>query len=154
MNALIKGINTIVRTPFNGINSILKKLKNIKILNVEPFKWLSTINVPQMPLLANGGIVDYGQMFIARERGPEMVGQFGNKTGVVNNEQIVTGITSGVAQANAEQNALLREQNALLSALLSKNMRVSLDGRDLSNAVDNAKKSRGASIFGTEVYSY
>ena len=110
--------------------------------------------MPQIPLLASGGIVDYGQMFIARERGPEMVGQFGSKTGVANNEQIVTGITSGVAQANAEQNALLREQNALLSALLAKNMSVVLDGRELSNSVDNARKSRGASIFGTEVYSY
>ena len=69
---------------------------------------------------AEGGFVDNGQMFIAREAGPEMVGTIGNKTSVANNEQIVSGIAQGVSDANSEQNALLREQNNLLRRLLEK----------------------------------
>lgn len=69
---------------------------------------------------AEGGLVTTGQMFIAREAGPEYVGTMGNHTAVANNEQIVAGISSGVASANAEQNALLREQNNLLTQLLNK----------------------------------
>lgn len=69
---------------------------------------------------ASGGVVTAGQMFIAREAGPEYVGTMGNHTAVANNEQIVTGIASGVASANAEQNALLRQQNSLLTQLLNK----------------------------------
>ena len=69
---------------------------------------------------AKGGFVDNGQMFIAREAGPEMVGTIGNKTSVANNEQIVSGIAQGVSDANSEQNALLREQNNLLRRLLEK----------------------------------
>ena len=51
-------------------------------------------------LRAGGGLVDSGQMFVARENGmPEMVGRFGNTTGVANNEQIQQGIAQGVAIA-------------------------------------------------------
>lgn len=73
---------------------------------------------------AKGGFVDNGQMFIAREAGPEMVGTIGNKTSVANNEQIVSGISQGVSDANSEQNALLREQNNLLRRLLEKDQTV------------------------------
>jgi hypothetical protein len=50
---------------------------------------------------ANGGIPDYGQMFIAREAGPELVGNIGNRTAVVNNDQIVQSVSQGVAGAVA-----------------------------------------------------
>ena len=65
-----------------------------------------------------------GQMFIAREAGAEMVGSIGRKTSVANNDQIVEGIASGVADANFEQNAILREQNSLLRKLLDKDTTV------------------------------
>lgn len=71
---------------------------------------------------ATGGIMTTGQMFIAREAGPEYVGTMGGKTAVANNDQIVSGVASGVASANSEQNALLRQQNALLTQLLNKKL--------------------------------
>ena len=72
-----------------------------------------------------GGIVDAGQLFIAREAGPELVGTMGGNTAVANNDQIVAGIQSGVAQANAEQNELLRQQNSILAKLLQKDLTIS-----------------------------
>ena len=45
---------------------------------------------------ASGGYPDTGQLFIARESGPEMVGQIGGRTAVANNSQIVDGVSSGV----------------------------------------------------------
>lgn len=45
---------------------------------------------------ATGGFPDEGQMFIAREAGPEMVGTIGGRTAVANNDQIVEGIRAGV----------------------------------------------------------
>lgn len=54
-----------------------------------------------LPYLAGGGMVNAGQIFIARESGPEIVGQYGNKTGVMNNQQIVDSVSRGVAQAIA-----------------------------------------------------
>lgn len=120
VNGIITGLNKVISIPFNGINSALKTIKNIEIVGIKPFGGLKTINVPQIPLLAEGGFPSTGQMFIAREAGPEMVGTIGNKSAVVNNEQIIAGISEGVADANSEQNALLREQNNLLRKLLEK----------------------------------
>jgi hypothetical protein len=49
--------------------------------------------------LADGGILENGEMFIAREAGPEMVGSIGNRTAVANNDQIVESVSRGVYQA-------------------------------------------------------
>lgn len=49
---------------------------------------------------ASGGLVSSGEFFMARENGiPEFVGSFGSRTGVANNEQIVSGIAGGVESA-------------------------------------------------------
>ena len=54
---------------------------------------------------ANGGFPDMGEMFIAREAGPELVGSIGRKTAVANNDQIVSGIENGVYRAMVAANA-------------------------------------------------
>ena len=48
---------------------------------------------------AQGGFPDFGQMFIAREAGPELVGNIGNRNAVVNNDQLVESVSAGVYQA-------------------------------------------------------
>lgn len=48
---------------------------------------------------AKGGLPDAGEMFVARESGPEMVGRIGNKNAVANNNQIVDAIRAGVFEA-------------------------------------------------------
>ena len=50
-----------------------------------------------IPKLAGGGIVSNGQMFIANERGPELLGRYGKRTAVMNNDQIVGSVSDGVA---------------------------------------------------------
>ena len=105
VNGIIKGINKVVSIPFNAINDVLKTVRDAEFLGIQPFKNLRTINVPQIPLLAQGGIVDAGQMFIAREAGPELVGSIGRKTAVANNDQIVSGIEAGVYRAMVAANS-------------------------------------------------
>ena len=53
-----------------------------------------------VPEEAEGGFVNAGQLFIAREAGPELVGTMGGRTAVANNDQIVAGIEQGVENAN------------------------------------------------------
>lgn len=124
VNGIIGGLNSAIAVPFNGINSALRTIKNINILGLTPFSGLRTISVPSIPYLADGGMVNAGQMFVAREAGPELVGTIGNRTAVVNNDQIVASVSQGVYEANSEQNALLREQNNLLRKLLEKDTNV------------------------------
>ena len=99
VNGLIKGLNNTISIPFNGINNALWTIKNIKILGLTPFANLRTISVPSIPYLAEGGVVAAGQMFVANEAGPELVGNVGRKTTVMNNDQIVDSVSRGVYQA-------------------------------------------------------
>ena len=48
---------------------------------------------------ASGGFPENGEMFVAREAGPEMVGRMGKKNAVANNNQIIEGIKAGVFEA-------------------------------------------------------
>lgn len=48
---------------------------------------------------ARGGFPEAGQLFVANEAGPEMVGKMGNRNVVANNNQIITGIRNGVFEA-------------------------------------------------------
>lgn len=48
---------------------------------------------------AKGGFPNMGEMFVARENGPEMVGRMGRRNAVANNNQIVDGIRAGVYEA-------------------------------------------------------
>lgn len=80
INGLIGGINKVIKIPFDGINKALKKLKDISILGVEPFGWVKTISVPQIPLLAKGGIVDRATLAMIGEQGKEAVVPLENNT--------------------------------------------------------------------------
>ena len=73
---------------------------------------------------AQGGFPDIGQLFIANEAGPELIGTIGGSTAVANNDDIVQGIQGGVERANAEQNDLLRQQNSILAKLLNKELTI------------------------------
>ena len=59
----------------------------------------SGVVIGNVPLFASGGFPADGQMFIAREAGPEMVGSIGNRTAVANNDQIVDAVSQGVYSA-------------------------------------------------------
>ncbi|SHI24807.1 hypothetical protein SAMN02745823_03869 [Sporobacter termitidis DSM 10068] len=98
--------------------------------------------------LADGGFPSTGQLFVAREAGPELVGTMGGHTAVANNKQIVDGIASGVATANAQQNAILIEQNNLLRQLLEKNSDIILDGKRVSRQLQPATQ-RQSRLSGT-----
>ena len=103
VNAIITGINKVVRIPFDAINGILNTVRNTNILGVEPFKGLwkqDPLSVPQIPLLYTGGFVDSADLFFANENGiPEMIGRIGNQTAVANNDQITTSITNALVSA-------------------------------------------------------
>lgn len=78
------------------------------------------ISLGKVPTFAAGGFPDRGELFIANEAGPEMIGRFGRRSAVANQDQITDGIATAVYAANTEQNQLLREQNDLLRAILAK----------------------------------
>lgn len=74
VNGLISGINFVVAIPFNAINGVLNGLRGINILGIQPFGWLPSIGVPQIPYLATGGIVPDtkgGRLIVAGDGGED-----------------------------------------------------------------------------------
>lgn len=80
VNAIITGINHVVAIPFNAINGFLSFLKSIDILGIKPFDWVGTIDVPQIPLLAQGGYASGATGAVIGENGPEVVLPLQNNT--------------------------------------------------------------------------
>lgn len=110
-----------------GVEGIQKAFSNLNIkIKMPHFSWttqpiggtvgkiLSALNLPaSLPKLnvswyADGGYPDVGELFVANEAGPEMIGKIGNKTTVANNDQI----TKSIAQAAYEaMNKALNEND-------------------------------------------
>ena len=92
---------------------------------------------------ASGGVFNEGQMFIAREAGPEYVGSYGNKTAVVNNDQIVEAVSRGVAEAVG---AVMGGQSSDDRPII-----VQIDGRQILTATRAAEKAYGYQMSSSTV---
>ena len=86
VNTLIRGINTIISIPFRSINNILSRLKDINILGVTPFNWISTFSIPQIPQLSVGtnmvqqeglAYLHQGEAVVPKKYNPAMGGNVG-----------------------------------------------------------------------------
>jgi hypothetical protein len=119
-SVIFSAVGTMLKTPLNVamaliesfINAIIKGWnglkKQINKLSLDIPDWLGggklgfnlemSSNV-SLPRFADGGYPGEGQMFVAREAGPELVGTIGNRSAVVNNDQIVSAVSKGVYQA-------------------------------------------------------
>jgi hypothetical protein len=120
-DGLFSGLGTLIKAPLNAAIALIESFIN-KI--IDGWNWLKrqintlSIDIPDwlgggklgfdlgmstyvyLPRLADGGMVDNsGQLFVARERGPELVANVGRKTAVMNNDQIVESVSRGVYQA-------------------------------------------------------
>lgn len=96
----------------------------VKVSNIGTTIKMRTNMVEQTA--ATGGVFDTGTLILAGEAGAEVVGNLpGGKTGVMNVGQMSEAVKQGVFSAMTSQNQLLREQNRLLSALVSKDLVIS-----------------------------
>lgn len=89
----------------NGFRSVHIDTPHINIDSYNRYRvGNSTFSTPNFGVrwYANGGFPNAGELFMARESGPELVGRMGNKNAVANNNQIVDGIRAGVYQAVRE----------------------------------------------------
>ena len=121
----IQGLIYLIQTVIGWAVSAIKAVATlISLLRSTPHKYNygSGYEYGDFGGYASGGFPDEGQMFIAREAGPEMVGTIGGRTAVANNDQIVEGIRQGVFEAVSA--AMSGGQNDV-------NVKVYLDSREI-----------------------
>lgn len=116
---MCEGLANGIIKAFNGIKKTLNKL-SFDVPDWIPefggksfglhFQMTPEISLPR---LAKGGVVDAGQLFIAREKGPELVGMHGSKTAVMNNDQLLDTVTESLKQDFAEISADVAAQVAM-----------------------------------------
>lgn len=104
---------------------------------------LSALNLPaSLPKLniswyAQGGLPDVGELFMAREAGPELVGSIGGQNAVMNNQQIVQAVSQGVAQAVSQVMGNGGNKYQLF-----------IDGQQITDVVER-RVGRNANLYGT-----
>ena len=106
-------------------------------------KGIGTFSMSDFPKYSTGGFPEDG-LFLANH--DEMVGQFSGRNAVINNEQIVDGISDGVyramMQAQSDNSRLTNILSEILAAIKEgKSLRI--DGRELVSAYDSRKKRNG-----------
>ena len=101
----------------SGINGILSALPGVEAIDAHAQQIQDDGSI-WLQGFASGGFPDSGQLFMAREAGPELVGTIGGKTAVVNNSEIINGISGGVRNANEDVvNAIYASASQLVNAM-------------------------------------
>jgi phage-related minor tail protein len=76
VNAIIKGINKVITIPFNALNKLLNKVRNVEVAGIMPFDGMwkeNPFTVPQIPELEAGGVLKRGQVGLLEGNGAEAV---------------------------------------------------------------------------------
>lgn len=122
-------VNAILSFAEGVINKFIKAINfAIKAINLIPGVNIKKLDLLVIPKLAQGGMLDAGQVFVAREAGPELVGNFGSKTAVMNNNQIVESVSRGVFEA-------VRSAMSSGSGSYTFNITNTLDGKEIGKQV-------------------
>lgn len=142
---LVNGAIGLIEGMLNGIvqalNWVISKVNSVlSVFGRNGIEYLSEVKIDR---LADGGFVDEGQLFIAREAGAEMVGAMGRRTAVANNDQIVEGISAGVSIAN---DGVIAAIYALLNVVEEKDMSVVIGDNEIGHSYDRYKEKRGRQV--------
>ncbi len=148
LNNIISGVESLINKAVGGLNEMIGKANAIPGVSIPIIGEVSLGRIPA-PTFQTGGFPEDG-LFYANHN--ELVGKFSNgRTAVANNEQIVSGISSGVASANQNVvNAIVTMTNNIVSAVLSGSV-IEIDGQTVFNTVkvqaDNYSKMYNEPAF-------
>lgn len=149
LNTMLSRFETFISRIRSALNTTLsnfsRSMSSVKVSAAGRVTY-SNMSPVYITRFATGGFPDIGQLFLAREAGPELVGTMGGRTAVANNEQIEQGIYRATYDANSEQNALLREQNDLLRLLLDKDVTAYISTSDIVNGLSRKNRRDGKTV--------
>ena len=135
LNSIVYATNTII----SAVNALMRTIGYTGGISAIP-----SVSIPRY---ADGGFVDQGQLFIAREAGAEMVGSIGRRAAVANNDQIVEGITYGVREANDDVVTAIYAVAQQIIAEMRNQDNGGGGGYDFDRAVRDAQR-RNARMYG------
>ena len=137
VNAIIRGINQVVKVPFDGINNALSKIRNVKILDYKPFSGLPSISVPQIPQLAKGiGLAKKGHTYLLEGSGDEAV------VPLAQNKEWISAVAKDMKRAIMLENGVINSNASVKSNNATTNVINAKFDIDGSVEIDGQKLGR------------
>lgn len=139
LTVMEKGMNNAI----SALNDVIRSINAVAWITGISLSYFSEIQLDRIQYMAQGGFVDEGQLFIAREAGAEMVGAIGNRTAVANNDQIVEAVSAGVSNAN---DGVIAAIYALMNIIEDKDLSVSIGDDVIGRSYDRYSRNRGVRV--------
>jgi len=138
VSTISNSISNAVSNAWNQVQSMVSKAKSTlsSITSTVSSKVSSVVSSVKssLRLYADGGYPIQGQLFVARESGPELVGSIGSRTAVASNDDILEGIRQGVYEAVSA---------AMSGNFGSQDIKLYLDGREIRASLRRLDRAVG-----------
>ena len=137
---ILQSISRMLSAVSSAVSSMAKSLSSFTSSASKQLQQTQTSinNTKKVAGFASGGYPTSGQLFYAREAGPELVGTIRGRTAVANNDQIVESISQGVYEAMSAAQG---------TGGGSVEVKLYLDGKQLAASVEKAQRQRGVTIY-------
>lgn len=133
VNSLISGINKVIAIPFNLINGLLNKVREINIMGFSPFENLwdkDPLTIPQIPKLAQGGFVKANNPTLA------MIGDNTRYGEIVAPENKLNQLLDkAINRSGINEDILYKAFLRALKDMPNQDINLNVDGIKLGNAV-------------------
>ena len=138
VSTITNSISSAVQSAWSKVESMVSKAKSTlsNIVSSVSSKVSSVVSSVKssLRLYASGGYPKSGQLFVAREAGPELVGNIGGQTAVASNDDILEGIRQGVYEAVSA---------AMSGNYGSQEFKLYLDGREIRTSLRRLDRAVG-----------
>lgn len=152
VNAIIDGINKVIRIPFEGINKALNKIRNISIFGEKPFKGvIEEVSVPKIPRLKVGmdyvprdffpAFLDEGERVLTKEEN-SLFNRLGGFDGI-----FATRFNNQNSSNNYMIDRKLDELIALEKESLSKEWKFQVNDREMARATRCSNDIESANLI-------
>lgn len=127
VNAIIRGINKVIKIPFDKIKDMLTKIKNVDIWGFQPFSFINVNwSVPQIPELATGGVVNSPTLAMVGENGSEAIVPLEKNTEWVNR-------VAAQINATTDNDDVVKALEVLIDVVSNKELVI--DGKSLARGI-------------------
>lgn len=139
VNSLIDGLNNLLSSAFNSINSALSTIRSYSVNGTRPFSGLASINAPRIPHLAQGAVIPANHEFLA---------VLGDQKQGTNIEAPLDTIVEAMQIALGKNFDMEGLAQAVLNGIIRSGLGATyLDGRMISDSINRESRRVGHSVI-------
>lgn len=138
---------SVVGVKLSNFRNLVQQSLNLGSVSVS-YRAATSVTGTSAQMYASGGLPDTGELFIARERGPELVGSLNGQSAVANNDQIEAGIEEAAFRGFVRAMATTGSNNAGGDVVLN------INGREFARATYKDYKAAARESGGSLINNF